>query len=131
MIGLVSILFEFISCIFFSLKNYVSICLKLARKKPDSSSISLHTSFFYRSFFGFSRYLLIHSLIHRAKFLISLFARLKLNTYLIHRSSFAIGTSSIPFNLSRICSLNLLIYPRSIKILDSIYTRGSTRFYSN
>ena len=74
----------------------------------DTSSTPLETSLFYRGFLGFSWYLSTNSPIHWAKFLFSLFAWQKLNTSLIHRSSLAIDTSSIPLNLSRFCSRYIL-----------------------
>ena len=109
MFGMVFILLGFISCRF----SLEISCFYFAQYQFDSKLnsylIPLNTSLFYRGFLGFSRYLLTHSLIHRAMFLNFLFSRQKLDVFLDTSKSLAINTSSIPLDLSRFCSRHLLI----------------------
>ena len=53
----------------------MKITQKLLKKLYLQVSIPVDTSFFYRSFLGFPRYISIRSTIHRASFLNSLFAQ--------------------------------------------------------
>ena len=98
-----------------------------ARKWLDRSLIPLNTSFFYRGFLGFSRYLSTHSPINRAKFLNSLSSRYLLNTYL-NTSKFLADDTSWYVELLFSTALRYLL---DLCSCVSINARGPTRFCSN
>ena len=124
MVGLVSILCAFITCVFPSLKNLVSVCTTLARQKLDTSRHNPFLSKFSQVFFiPLNRQ--PNPLSHISKLSVcSIEAQHHLNP------SKQFGCRH-HLDLSRFCSRHLLNTSRSNEMPDSIYIRGLTCFTSH